>query len=632
MSIGAVQDGAYQVVARRYRPQNFTELVGQKHVAQALSRAIETNRVGHAYLFTGARGVGKTSTARIFAKALNCQTGPTTAPCGECDSCRGIASGEDVDVLEIDGASNRGIDEIRQLRSNINIRPSRSRYKIYIIDEVHMLTTQAFNALLKTLEEPPKHVKFFFCTTEAEKIPITVLSRCQRYDFTPIESQEIVARLRAIVATEKASADEEALQLLARRAAGSLRDSQSLLEQLLSMGGRKITTGLIYEMLGAANRERLRSLAASVVAKDSAGALREIERALSEGVDPGQLAEQLLGHFRDITAVAVGADANQLLHLPATEFDEAVATGKAIGAETLLAMLQVIDQSLVRMRQSVQTRTLLEICVIRLCRLENLESIANLAYQISQGANPTAGSAASGPRPVTRVAYAPTSKPGAPEPVVSDEKIPLQEAKKPLEQVPARSPSFPVIENVPSPPIESRSADFIEPPQIERMEVAAYSPLKLGEISPPKLGEISHERAQATWQEAIGRLRERDTFLADWGENGSVSEVRSDGRFVITFPANRASQKAQCEKPQQKASFESALAEVLGVKPEIEFALSAEKTPETKKSGAPPRQTMASNFARERELERHPFVARAIELFGADIQRVQAPPKPKEED
>ncbi|MCH7727627.1 MAG: DNA polymerase III subunit gamma/tau, partial [Planctomycetes bacterium] len=192
----------YIVVARRYRPQSFDQLIGQSQVSQALCGAITTNRVGHAYLFTGARGVGKTSTARIFAKSLNCTDGPTPSPCNECDICQSIARGDDMDVVEIDGASNRGIDEIRQLRANVNVRASRARFKIYIIDEVHMLTTPAFNALLKTLEEPPEHVKFIFCTTDPEKIPITVLSRCQRYDFVPINADEIVERLKQIVAGE----------------------------------------------------------------------------------------------------------------------------------------------------------------------------------------------------------------------------------------------------------------------------------------------------------------------------------------------------------------------------------------------------------------------------------------------
>ena len=196
---GTSRPANYQVVALKHRPQTFEKLIGQGHIAHALSNAIEQSRVGHAYLFTGARGVGKTSSARIFAKCLNCVNGPTTVPCNHCDLCQAISTGEDVDVLEIDGASNRGIDEIRSLRSNAAIRPSRSRYKIYIIDEVHMLTTQAFNALLKTLEEPPKHVKFIFCTTDPHKIPITVLSRCQRFDFSPVQTDEIASSLQAIV-------------------------------------------------------------------------------------------------------------------------------------------------------------------------------------------------------------------------------------------------------------------------------------------------------------------------------------------------------------------------------------------------------------------------------------------------
>src|SRR5436190_7730085 len=250
------RDSQYVVVARRYRPQDFSQLIGQAQVSQALANAITTNRVGHAYLFTGARGVGKTSTARIFAKALNCVQGPTTSPCGECDICQGIASGGDVDCLEIDGASNRGIDEIRQLRQNVNVRPSRARFKIYIIDEVHMLTTPAFNALLKTLEEPPEHVKFIFCTTEADKIPITVLSRCQRFDFAPIETKSILARLEEIAKSEGVEADPDALQILARRAAGSMRDSQSLLEQLLTFGGKKIAVEDVHAMLGTAKTSR----------------------------------------------------------------------------------------------------------------------------------------------------------------------------------------------------------------------------------------------------------------------------------------------------------------------------------------------------------------------------------------
>ena len=260
-------DEAYVVIARRYRPQSFLDMVGQEHVTKALENAISTNRVGHAYLFTGARGVGKTSLARIFAKALNCQEGLSSEPCNSCDICLGIANGDDVDVLEIDGASNRQIDDIRRLRSNVSVRPSRGRYKIYIIDEVHMLTKEAFNALLKTLEEPPEHVKFMFCTTNPEKILETILSRCQRFDFSPVKTASILNRLQFITQQEGLQVDEEALQLLARRAQGSMRDGQSLLEQVLSfLGSGRLTVNNFGSQLCSAEIQYCRPLPAFVIA------------------------------------------------------------------------------------------------------------------------------------------------------------------------------------------------------------------------------------------------------------------------------------------------------------------------------------------------------------------------------
>ncbi len=232
--------------------------------------------------------MGKTSAARIFAKALNCEQGPAPVPCNQCDICRSIGTGEDVDVLEIDGASNRGIDEIRQLRQNAGVRPSRSRFKIYIIDEVHMLTREAFNALLKTLEEPPEHVKFIFCTTEPTKIPITILSRCQRFDFAGILTRSIHQRLQQIVAAEGVEAEPEALEILARRAAGSMRDSQSLLEQLLAFSSGRITVADVHGMLGTAGEERLAALLGHLIARNPAGALADLDAALIAGVDAGQ--------------------------------------------------------------------------------------------------------------------------------------------------------------------------------------------------------------------------------------------------------------------------------------------------------------------------------------------------------
>jgi DNA polymerase-3 subunit gamma/tau len=378
-------NGKYTVVARRYRPKTFAELVGQSTVAQALLSAINSNRVGHAYLFTGARGVGKTSTARIFAKALNASAETNGQFDPNSDMAQAIDAGEDMDVLEIDGASNRGIDEIRQLRANAAVRPSRSRYKIYIIDEVHMLTPQAFNALLKTLEEPPGHVKFIFCTTDPEKLPITVLSRCQRFDFPPVHTEQIYERLKFICQNEGTNADEAALRLIARRAAGSMRDSQSLLEQLLSFGGDRITADVVHAMLGTADETRLSAFASRLIARDAAGALRELDNAASEGVDVGQLAEQLLGYLRDMMTVSVGGGADLIRTANTNSADQLIEWGKSWGTMTLLSALQLLDETIVKMRHSVQSRVLLEVALVQICNLQDLQSLSELVKAFAAG-------------------------------------------------------------------------------------------------------------------------------------------------------------------------------------------------------------------------------------------------------
>ena len=376
----------YVVVARRYRPQTFEELVGQQHITQALENAINSGRVGHAYLFTGARGVGKTSAARILAKALDCVNGPTTTPCNECDICQSVSAGGDVDVLEIDGASNRGIDEVRQLRSNANVRPSRTRFKIYIIDEVHMLTMPAFNALLKTLEEPPEHVKFIFCTTDPEKIPITVLSRCQRFDFAGIATSAIVDRLHQIAQAEGASVEPEALHLLARRASGSMRDSQSLLEQLLAFGEEKITPNDVHAMLGTARDSRLTDLVGHLVARDPTAALRELDEAITEGVDVGALLQQLVGLFRDMMARVIGCQDDMMLYSSPAQGDRLQNSGRHLGLETILAAVEILDHVFERMRQSTFSRVLLEVALVRICHLEDLEDISSLIAHLQEDA------------------------------------------------------------------------------------------------------------------------------------------------------------------------------------------------------------------------------------------------------
>jgi|SRR5579883_993751 len=383
----------YTVVARRYRPQQFAELIGQEHVAGALINALKSGRVAHAYLFTGARGVGKTSAARILAKALNCEQGPTPTPCDKCASCLAIAAGDDVDVLEIDGASNNKVEEIRDLRQGIGFRPTRSRYKIYIIDEVHMLSTSAFNALLKTLEEPPEHVKFILATTEVQKIPITILSRCQRFDFAHVGPAKIFDQLKRIVEREGHQADDDALRLIARRAAGSMRDSQSLLDQLLASASGKLTTEHVSAVLGTAGDDRVIELASAILASDAKTALELITSWVERGLQVGELLEQLIEYWRSLMLISCGGPDIQELPVSPNQYEALKKQALTAKLDGILGGLEVLTATKLRMRGSTHAQVLLEMAVVRLCRLGELLSVGQLVQALSQPGAPMVVSA-----------------------------------------------------------------------------------------------------------------------------------------------------------------------------------------------------------------------------------------------
>jgi DNA polymerase-3 subunit gamma/tau len=384
----------YTVLARRFRPQSFGEVVGQENIAQALRNAIASERVAHAYLFTGARGVGKTSTARILAKSLNCPNTVNGDPCNQCEICRSVSAGSDVDTIEIDGASNRGIDEIRDLRANVNIKPMRARYKIYIIDEVHMLTAPAFNALLKTLEEPPANVKFIFCTTDPQKVPDTILSRCQRFDFGTIATSSIGQRLSEIAASEGVVVDAKAIQLVARRAAGSMRDSQSLFDQLLAFGGKSIGPTDVHRLLGTAPDERLIDLGEALVGRQSSQALRLFDEAMQSGVQVGELTDQLLAYFRDLMVLASGAAEALLLSVADEQRTKLARQASAAGLQTVLAALQILAETKLRMKGVTFSRVLLELALVRIGTLDQLDDLRELVNRLRQGTRGGVGPAA----------------------------------------------------------------------------------------------------------------------------------------------------------------------------------------------------------------------------------------------
>ncbi len=368
----------YTVLARRFRPQAFDEVVGQEHVARALRNAIRAGRVAHAYMFTGARGVGKTSTARILAKALNCPHVVDGVPCNECEICQGISAGNDVDVLEIDGASNRGIDDIRSLRANVGVRSMRTQFKVYIIDEVHMLTREAFNALLKTLEEPPPNVKFVFCTTEPNKVPDTILSRCQRFDFSSIAETSIAERLRQIAKIEGFEVTEDALELVSRRARGSMRDSQSLFDQLLAFSDGTVSADDVHRMLGTAGDDRLLELFSAIVEHRPGEVLSLLDACFTAGVQPGEFMDQVIGYVRDMMVVLSGGTSVSLCAVASRHRSDLLAQGRKLGMQTVMAAFQILSDAKTQMFRSTFARTVLEMALVQLSLLENLSALSEL--------------------------------------------------------------------------------------------------------------------------------------------------------------------------------------------------------------------------------------------------------------
>ncbi|NNM86258.1 MAG: DNA polymerase III subunit gamma/tau [Phycisphaerales bacterium] len=378
---------AYTVLARRYRSRDFSELIGQEPIAQTLKNAVATGRLAHAFLFTGTRGVGKTSSARILAKAINCPNVKDGQPCGTCNTCQAIARGEEIDVIEIDGASNNGVDQIRELRQNAGVAPSHCPFKIYIIDEVHMLTTAAFNALLKTLEEPPPHVKFIFATTDVQKLPATILSRCQRYDFKNIPTGTIAEYLALICQQEKVVADPAALHRIAATAAGSMRDALSLLDRVLSLGAQRVTEQLLQDLLGKPPLEAVAGVIQAIAAQDAALTLQHADEQLNSGLSMERLLADLSEFFRNILiAKACGHD-SQLLDMPA-EWRQSVATlAPKFDTPTLVHHIALADQTLRSIKFSTMPRPLFDALMVRLALAQQFSSLGELLDQVGRAAD-----------------------------------------------------------------------------------------------------------------------------------------------------------------------------------------------------------------------------------------------------
>lgn len=382
-----MSDEGYRIFARRFRPTVFDEVIGQDHVTRTLSSAVETGRLAQAYLFSGPRGVGKTSVARILAKSLNCEKGPTVNPCRECVSCAAVAEGEDIDVLEIDGASNRGIDEIRELREKVRYAPTHGRYKIYIIDEVHMLTDQAFNALLKTLEEPPPKVVFIFATTRVEKVPMTILSRCQRFAFRRVPADLIYNKLKSIGETEDIETEEEALTLIARRASGSVRDAESLFDQVIAFSGGGAGAHDVELALGLVAGESVENLALAVLDGDARSAVLTINDLANEGADLVQVGHQVIDYLRNLMVLVTAPHADELVDLSREEIEKLKAVAETANPTRVLAVLNTFVESASRPSRAFPPRLSLEMAAVRAANVAKILPIEDLMNALEDPSN-----------------------------------------------------------------------------------------------------------------------------------------------------------------------------------------------------------------------------------------------------
>jgi DNA polymerase-3 subunit gamma/tau len=403
---------AYEVLARKWRPQQFDEVVGQEHVAKTLKNAIANDRIAHAYLFVGPRGIGKTSSARIFAKALNCQEGPTVTPCDKCQSCREIMNGNSLDVIEIDGASNTGVDHIRDLRESVLYAPARGPYKIYIIDEVHMLSKGAFNALLKTLEEPPKHVKFIFATTEPQKILPTIISRCQRFDLRPISTRQIIEHLRCIAKAEKVDITEDALLAVARGAEGGMRDAESALDQLMAFCEGTITEPDVMSVFGLVARETLEGLVDAMLNGDVPSAIQLVNELDKTGKDMQRTVVELLQYLRNLLVFVYTDGKSDCQDVAEKQAEKMKQQITLTDPARLLRMVQILSEADGRIRYALSRRTVIEVAVIQCARSATvvpistvIESLNHLKKQI--------GTALPSENAVSRPAE--TTKPPAPQ-------------------------------------------------------------------------------------------------------------------------------------------------------------------------------------------------------------------------
>jgi DNA polymerase-3 subunit gamma/tau len=566
---------SYQVLALKWRPQTFDDVVGQGHVTRTLQNAIRQERVPHAFLFTGSRGIGKTTTARILAKALICKEGPTPEPCGHCNFCSDITTGRSLDVLEIDGASNTGVDNIRELRENAGYAPSSARLKIYIIDEVHMLSTSAFNALLKTLEEPPAHVKFIFATTEVSKVPITIQSRCQRFDFRLLSRDEIRGQLQKIIAAEEVEVSDPALEAIAGAAEGSLRDSQTLLDQVLAYSGEKVEEKDVYEALGIAEEKTVIGFLKALLARDGGECIRTLDLLAGSGYDPRTFTREILTGLRNLALLRISDGMSDLVPASQEGREALAALAGSVTMGRIQSLFDIFMKAEGEIRSTSFPRMLLELAVLKAVRVEELEELRELVGRLEalEGKMPSP--------PVQERGGSPP--PGAPE----------KAEQNPVDKEPPPPPD--------DPPADEDGAE--EAPMEEEFQAPSAEP----------------DSREDLFGRLVERVRKEGVVLASFLEHGRLTKVEGEG-LEITFDAGNGLFVDTLRERENLALLRRAAYEILGRKVEVRLvALELEKGQAAAKKAE---ETDLKKKYRREALE-HPLIQGVLEVFQAQVVDVK---------
>ncbi len=598
---------SYQVIARKWRPQAFSDLVGQAHITQTLGNALKNNRLPHALLFTGPRGTGKTSSARILAKSLRCPNAVDFIPCNHCDSCTEIANGNSVDVIEIDGASNNGVDAIRELREGVAFMPSSGRRKVYIIDEVHMLSTSAFNALLKTLEEPPAHVIFIMCTTEVHKIPQTILSRCQRFDFRRISTKQIAERLALICQNDGIAAHQDALWIIARQGDGSMRDSQSLLDQVVTFANGELTREKVIEILGLTDHMLLFDTLAAIIHRDTKAIVQIIEKTATAGFEPQLFAQNLLETIRNLLMVKIAAgEILNILEMPDSELAVLQQLGTQTSEEELHLLFDMALKSANDIQKAQDPRLVLEVVMLRMVSAPRLVDIHSLLNQFKNQSLTTMTSQLPSRTPTTSAAPAKTS----------------YAAHAPLTQSSQKVHEAQQVKEIPS-GLEAMKAS-LDKMSGKKNSIAQNNSPQQQEVRPQKevlLSEMLNISASDKWLIFVDRLRQADALFAAKIENLLfVEELNQCIRLGV--PVKLVFLKEQMTDSQVRKKLQGFIDSYWGSGYSFEVTNSREQiVGESAQSLEQKKIQLAEDDLRER-IEQHPKVVAAMKAFNGKIRSI----------